>query len=186
MDKIITNNSIKHSVEEVTEREDHAELINGAIFVNDKTSVEHNNAVLEIATALKQFIKADNSKHKVFTENVVLYCNELSGDYSLFLPDVMLVCDESGIKDDGIHTAPVFVAEITSETTRRNDYVRKMLTYSDMGVKEYWVVDLQRKAIIRYLLEEDYAPEEISYPNKREICMNTYPSLKIDLSLIFG
>lgn len=60
-----------------------------------------------------------------------------------------------------------------------------MLSYSDMGVKEYWVVDLQRKMIVRYLLENDFEPEVIAYPNATKLSVHTYPSLEIDLSKIF-
>ncbi len=175
-----------YTVKDVAERDDHAELIKGVLVVTDKTSVSHNNAVLEIASALRQFIMANNSKCKVFTENVALYCNELCDDASnLFLPDIMSVYDETGIKDDGIHTAPLFVVEVTSESTKKNDYGIKMLVYRDIGVKEYWVVDLQRKMIARYLSESDFAPEVISYPLTRKVSVHTYPSLEIDLSHIF-
>ncbi len=176
----------RYSVKDVAEREDHAELIKGVLVVTDKTSVAHNNAVLEIATVLRQFLAANNGKCRVFTENVALYCNELCDDTdNLFLPDIMSVCDEDGIKEDGVHVAPVFVAEITSEATKKNDYGRKMLIYSDIGVKEYWVVDLQRKTIVRYLSENDFAPEVIVYPNVKKTHIHTYPSLEIELSHIF-
>ena len=175
-----------YTIKEVAERNDHAELINGVLVVTNKTSISHNNAVLEIATALRNFISSNNGNCKVFTENVALYCNELcDDDKNLFLPDVMTVCDENGIKDDGIHIAPLFVAEITSESTKRNDYGRKMLTYSEIGVNEYWVVDLQRKVIVRYLSVNDFEPEVIAYSNTTEISVHTYPSLKIDLSKVF-
>ncbi len=180
------DNSIRYSIKEVVQRDDHAELIKGVLVVTDRTSVSHNNAVLEIATALRQFISSNNGECKVFAENVALYCNELCDDTeNLFLPDVMSVCDESGIKDDGVHTVPIFVAEVTSESTKKNDYGRKMLTYSDIGVEEYWVVDIQRKAIVRYLSENDYAPEVISYPHIKEAQVYTYPSLVINLTRIF-
>ena len=35
-----------------------------------------------------------------------------------------------------------------------------MYVYVDIGVQEYWVVDLQRKRIVRYLLEDPFYPEE--------------------------
>lgn len=187
MDYPLNGQAIGYSVNDVAKREDHAELIKGVLVVTDKTSVAHNNAVLEIATALRQFIAENNGKCKVFTENVALYCNELCDDAeNMFLPDIMIVCDENGIKDDGIHTPPLFVAEVTSESTKKNDYGRKMLIYSDIGVKEYWVVDLQRKVIVRYLSEGDFAPEVITYPYASKISVYTYPSLEIDLSQIFG
>ena len=186
MDFPLKDQSIRHSVDDVAKREDHAELIQGILVVTDKTSVAHNNAVLEIASSLRQFIASNNGNCKVFTENVALYCGELCDDTeNLFLPDIMSVCDETGIKDDGIHTAPLFVAEVTSESTKKDDYGRKMLIYSDIGVKEYWVVDLQRKVIVRYLSESDFAPEVITYPFTGKISLHTYPSLEIDLSQIF-
>lgn len=186
MDYPSKNRTCNCSVKDVAERNDHAELINGVLVVTNQTSVSHNNAVLEIATALRQFISSNKGKCKVFTENVALYCNELCDDEkNLFLPDVMTVCDETGIKDDGIHVAPLFVAEITSDSTKKNDYGRKMLTYSDIGVNEYWVVDLQRKVIVRYLSEKDFEPEVIAYSNTKKIQVNTYPSLEINLSEIF-
>ncbi len=123
---------------------------------------------------------------RIFPENVALYCNELCDDAeNLFLPDIMSVCDETGIKDDGIHTAPLFVAEVTSDSTKKNDYGIKMLIYREIGVKEYWVVDLERKAIVRYLSENDFAPGVIKYPCEDKISVQTCPPLKIDLSRIF-
>lgn len=186
MDHPSNENSIEYSVNDVAKRDDHAELIKGVLVVTDKTSIAHNNAVLEIATALRQYIASNNGKCRVFAENVALYCSELCNDAeNLFLPDIMTVCDETGIKDDGVHTAPVFVVEVTSESTKKNDYGRKMLTYSDIGVEEYWVVDLQRKVIVRYLSESEFAPEVIAYPFTKKISVHTYPSLEIDMAQIF-
>ena len=56
---------------------------------------------------------------------------------------------------------------------------------NDIGVNEYWVVDLQRKVIVRYLSEKDFEPEVIAYSNTKKIQVNTYPSLEINLSEIF-
>ena len=97
----------------------------------------------------------------------------------------MSVCDVNGIKDDGVHTTPMFVAEVTSESTKKIDYGRKMLTYSDMGVQEYWVVDLQRKSVVRYLADNDFAPEIVAYPHTSSMPLHIYPSLEIDLARVF-
>ena len=181
-----SNNKTGYSVKDVSAREDHAELVRGALVVTDKTTVAHQRAVREIRRALEQFIDSNNGECEVFTENIALYCNELCDNKdNFFLPDVMTVCNKAGIKDDGIHTAPLFVAEVTSESTRKNDYGIKMLTYRDIGVKEYWVVDLQRKSIVRYLADNDFAPEVIVYPHTSTISAHAYPTLEIDLSRVF-
>lgn len=186
MDNPFTRDPAEYSVKDVAERNDHAELIKGGLVISDKTSVAHNNAVLEIAAAFKQFIAANHGKCRVFTENVALYCDELCSDTgNLFLPDVMTVCREEGIKDDGIHAAPTFVAEVTSESTKKSDYGRKMLTYCEIGVEEYWVVDLQRNVVVRYLARNDYAPEVFAYPHIMNMAVHSFPSLEIDLGQIF-
>ncbi len=176
------------NIDSVLSREDHAELIDGAIVVTDVTSVAHNNAVLEIATALRQHIASHNGNCRVFTENVALFCNELrkdDKDNNLFMPDIMTVCKEDGIKDDGVHTAPLFVAEITSDSTKKNDYGRKMVVYGDIGVQEYWVVDLQRKVVVRYLSENWFAPEVFVYDSTISMPILCYPGVEIDLTKIF-
>ena len=180
MEKPLENNVAEYSVGDVANREDHAELINGNLVVEAKTTAAHNNAVLEIATALRHFTTANNGICKVFTENVALYCNELSEDAkNLFLPDVMTVCDKEGIKDDGVHTAPLFVAEVTSESARKNDYGRKMITYGEIGVKEYWVVDLQKKVVFQYLKSDDYIPQFFIHPES--LGVSVFPGLNICL-----
>ena len=96
----------------------------------------------------------------------------------------MVVCDKSGIKADGVHTVPRFVAEVTSISTRKQDYTEKMAVYGEIGVQEYWVLDLQRKSIFRFLFEDDYAPEINWYTSSSAIPVNIFPDLEIDLSSV--
>ena len=173
----------KYTISDIENRTDHAELIGGNLIIEDKTSVSHNLAVSEIASALRDHISKNGGNCLVLTENVALYCSELNEDEkgdNYFLPDVMVVCDKNGIKDDGVHTTPLFVAEITSEATKRNDYTDKMIVYRNIGVREYWVVDLQKKSVIRYLSANEFVPEPFLHPEVMKV--HSYPGLSIDLS----
>ena len=186
MDYPISNNSERYTIEEVSRMENRAELVDGKLIITDKTTVTHQRAVREIARALEQFIDDNKGSCEVFAESIALYCNELCGSIdNFFLPDVMSVCDKSGIKDDGVHTAPRFVAEITSVSTRKQDYIEKMAVYAKIGVQEYWVVDLQRKIVVRYLKDNEFIPEMVSYSLSSSIPVHTYPNLEINLSGIF-
>ena len=104
--------------------EEHAELISGNLVIINYTSPAHNSVVGDMYLSFREFIKKNNGNCKVFSENVALFCNELSDETKneFYLPDLMVVCDEEGIKDDGVHTAPLFVAEVTSDSTRKYDY----------------------------------------------------------------
>ncbi len=182
----VDNQSIDNLIAQAANSEEHAEVIRGELVVTNKTTLTHNNAILEIASSLRQFIKDNYGKCKVFTENIALYCNELNEDCkSFFLPDVMAVCSEDGIREDGVHVAPLFVVEVTSDSTRKDDYGRKLATYSGIGVQEYWVVDLQKNRVVQYLSENEFAPEVIAYPSTSVLAVHSYPALEVDLSAIF-
>ena len=174
--------SEKYTVADVAAMENHAELIGGNLVIQDMTSPQHSMAVVEIASAFRAFIKEHGGDCKVMSDTAALCCHELAEDCSnnYFLPDVMVVCDASKIDDEGVHTAPKFVAEVTSKATRKNDYGDKLYIYQKIGVDEYLVVDLQANRIIRYLKENDYMPEIMADPAKIEV--KVYEGLILDLS----
>lgn len=168
---------------DVIDSEEHAELVNGTVVIENKTTVSHNIAISEIAGALKKYISDNNGTCKVFSENVALYVNEICEDNNnYFLPDVMVVCENDGIREDGVHVAPLFVAEVTSEATKKNDYHEKMEIYRKIGVQEYWIVDIQRNVVFKYLSKEDYIPQSYIYPESMKV--SVYPNLMIDFSEI--
>ncbi len=175
-----------HTVlEEVANMENHAELISGNLVITDVATITHQRAVSAIRRALEQYIESSHDECEVFTSNTGLFCSELCDlENNFFLPDIMVVCDKSGIKADGVHTVPRFVAEVTSISTRKQDYTEKMAVYGEIGVQEYWVLDLQRKSIFRFLFEDDYAPEINWYTSSSAIPVNIFPDLEIDLSSV--
>ena len=155
-------------LERVKEAEKHMEIINGVEVIQDKTTPIHNNAVMEIASALMEHISSRGIKCQVFTQNVALFINEMCGNNDLFLPDVMAVCDED-ICEDGIHIAPLFIAEVTSESSKINDYGYKREVYRSIGVTEYWIVDIQRHLIEKHLLSKGYISDCYFHPEAMKV-----------------
>ena len=85
-------------------------------------------------------------------------CMALSDGYDVFLdeenhyvPDAMIVCDRSKIKNDGIHGAPDLVVEVLSPSTMVRDRGVKMRHYAAAGVKEYWLAQPLEKTVEVYL-----------------------------------
>lgn len=172
---------INNTIDDVLNTEIHTELVDGQLYVQDYVKPLHNTAVLEIAMALKSHIHANKGNCKVFTDGVALFVNELLGDdRECYLPDVMVVCDTDGILEDGVHTVPSFVAEVTSESTKGNDYGRKKQIYKEIGVEEYWIVDIQKRTILKHLLSEDYVAIPFIHPEAMKV--SVYPDLLIDVS----
>lgn len=171
----------KYTIRQVEDMESHAELIGGELVVQPFTSPTHNLVIGEISLCLWNYFHTHNLNHHIFCENVALYINELlEDDNEFYLPDIMVIGDSSGIDENGVHTAPIFVAEVTSEESKKYDYNKKLETYRKIGVAEYWIVDLQRKIVCKYLASEDYIPQTFFSP--KEIDISVFPNISIDLS----
>lgn len=54
--------------------------------------------------------------------------------------------------------APDFIIEILSESTRKKDSYLKLMKYQKAGVREYWLVDPDKKKVIVYDLEKVEIP----------------------------
>ena len=50
------------------------------------------------------------------------------------------------------------VVEVLSPSTRKYDLTTKMAKYMNAGVREYWIVDLEKKRILVYNWENDEFP----------------------------
>lgn len=73
-------------------------------------------------------------------------------------PDIIVVCDRDKIIDRCVFGAPDLCMEILSPSTRKKDTIIKLNKYSNAGVREYWLIDPDRKTVIVY----DFAHE--NYP----------------------
>ncbi len=167
--------------------ESHAELVDNDLIITDYTTTSHNLAVIEIASAIRHFIMENSYPYEVFTSSVALFCDDLCDSVkgNLFLPDIMCVEKGDGIRNDGVHTVPNLIVEVTSDTSIKLDYVSKMRIYSLMRIPEYLVIDLQRHLAYRYLSDNDFAPESIT-SGFSSIAVRSFPELSLDLSTILG
>ena len=63
-------------------------------------------------------------------------------------PDISVICDPDKLDDRGCKGAPDWVIEIVSPSSKKMDYLLKLLKYHSCGVKEYWIVDPERRKIV--------------------------------------
>ena len=104
-------------------------------------------------------------------------------------PDICVICDQSKLDDLGCCGAPDMIVEILSPLTCRKDIVEKFTLYEEFGVKEYWVVFPNDKAVTVFLLQPDgkYSEGttyEIIYGAKK-VPVKTLEGLVIDLEELF-
>ena len=123
------------------------ELIGGNVVMMSPASAEHVYTAGSIYNIFKNYLKGKNCVP--FSDGLLVHLT----DENKFVPDMMVVCDRSKIKSDGVHGAPDLVVEVLSPSTAKDDRTRKKEVYEACGVPEYWLVSPTDKSIEIYLLE---------------------------------
>ena len=123
------------------------ELIGGNVVMMSPASAEHVYTAGSIYNIFKNYLKGKNCIP--FSDGLLVHLT----DENKFVPDMMVVCDRSKIKSDGVHGAPDLVVEVLSPSTAKDDRTRKKEVYEACGVPEYWLVSPTDKSIEVYLLE---------------------------------
>ena len=132
------------------------EMIDGVFYDMASPSNIHQLISGEIFRSFSDFIRKKEGKciAAYAPLDVQLDCN----DRTIVQPDVMIVCDRKKFQRGLIYGAPDLVVEILSKTTKRKDNYTKLMKYAVAGVREYWIVDPERKKVVVYDLENEEYP----------------------------
>lgn len=124
------------------------EVIDGLICVKSKP-FEHDSAKNVISLKLNSYLKENNLACKSAVEMRISRNN--GGDY--LIPDVIVLGKNEGkFSDNGMYLGiPKLVIEVLS-LNRKDDLNRKLFIYAEMGIPEYWTVDLDGNSITQYVL----------------------------------
>lgn len=130
-----------------------AELIDGVIYNMAAPSFVHQRLSGEVFFQITSYIreKKGGCIPMAAPTDVRLDCD----DRTMVQPDVLILCDPGKIRSWGIDGAPDFVLEIISPSTGRNDYIRKLQKYADAGVREYWILDPEKRLLLTYYFQKD-------------------------------
>lgn len=139
------------------------ELIQGQVVaMSPRPAFNHN----QISSNIYRIFANNLAKRKctAISDGTDLYLDE----DDQFIPDMMIVCDRSKIRWNGVHGAPDLVVEVLSPSTAKNDRRHKKEVYERHGVKEYWLADPANRTVEQYLLEDGVLALHavyVSYPD---------------------
>ncbi|MUV38885.1 hypothetical protein JNUCC1_02757 [Lentibacillus sp. JNUCC-1] len=66
---------------------------------------------------------------------------------NIFIPDLSVICDETGLEENKFVGVPEIIMEILSPSNQSHELIPKMDAYMRYGVKEYWIVNPLLNAI---------------------------------------
>lgn len=163
------------------------ELIDGVIYDMTAPTTVHQTAVLQVAFQIERYIDEHGGDCVSFIApvDVQLDCD----DRTMVQPDVVILCDLSKNLNRCIYGAPDFVAEVSSPSTRKKDLRIKLGKYAAAGVREYWMIDPERRQVIVYWFEPSDSDEKSDtvtiYGFEEQVPVQIYDGdLKIDFEKI--
>ena len=136
--------------------DERVELIDGVIYEMASPIDRHQLIASEIGNILRNFIKENQGECIPFSAPIDVQLD--MDDKTMVQPDVLVVCDRNKLKNGRLFGAPDFVAEVLSPSSRKKDSYIKLGKYSNANVREYWLVDPDKKRIVVY----DFANEELA------------------------
>ena len=127
------------------------ELIDGVFYDMAAPTTIHQSIAGFLHKKFLDFVMANKGPCFPFISpvDVQLDCD----DKTVVQPDVLVVCDRTKYQNGRVFGAPDLVIEVLSPSTRRKDMQLKMYKYAGAGVREYWMVDPEKKLVVQYDLE---------------------------------
>ena len=163
-----------------------AELVEGELVALSAPSRIHQKVLVSLVTRLGSYLEGKTCE--LYSAPFDVYLNEQDEERpTIVQPDIVVICDPSKLRDDGCHGAPDLAIEILSPSNRMREQAYKYELYQKYGVREYWVIDPEEKALCVYLRNDkgQLAIQDF-YGASDTVKVNILDDCQIDLSPIFS
>jgi Uma2 family endonuclease len=157
------------------------ELIDGEIFVSPSGIMRHQQISVRLSTLLFTFVEGND------LGVVVAAPMDVRLDHDLVVqPDVIAILKGSPAYNPNelrVVGPPDLAVEILSPSTAMRDLNRKREIYEQYGVREYWIVDSDRKSVTALELADGiYRPIR---PLAGQLQSSAIPGLILDIPVLF-
>ncbi len=163
------------------------ELIDGTPYLQARPSRAHQHCLTQLIIQFGNFLA--DKPCQVYSETAVWLdlkpADQKKNSAQHVIPDLLVVCDEEKLRDEGIYGVPDLIIEILSPSTAVVDMIKKYNQYLAAGLKEYWIVDPFYQLIKVYLLETDHYLEKIYEANHLIPVKIFHEQLEIDAKKVF-
>jgi Uma2 family endonuclease len=161
------------------------EVIEGELFVSCSASLTHQSVSGNIFRSIDTYL-LKNPIGKLWATPGVIF-SELNG----VIPDLVFVSHERRpeiASGERITGPPDLVIEIVSPgaENQRRDRIAKLQLYAKYGVKEYWIVDFEKRTIEVYQLLGQTLELQSILTEKDEITSSVLPGYSCKVETIFS
>ena len=152
-----------------------AELFDGEMVMLATPTVTHQLLLNWFNVEIAIYIRNKGGNCLVLPAPFGVFIRKDNRNY--YEPDVSVICDRDKLDEKGCHGGPDWVIEILSPSSRKYDCGKKLSTYIDVGVREYWIADPEKCVVVVYRLEKTDIPEV--YPFGETIKAGIFEDLEL-------
>lgn len=168
---------------EIDKTENRIEYFDGEVIYLPFPSVEHQRVLLNIAAEFRNYFKGKSCEAFALLD-LWLINKEKSLNVKV-QPDIMVICDKTGLKENSYCGTPALIAEIISSSNESHDRIRKYITYMEFGIKEYWIINPKLKTVEIYTLAKGEYKQAAIYKSVDCAVSQIFCGLKIHLKKVF-
>ncbi len=164
------------------------ELIDGEIYILASPNYWHQEILGILFIKFKAFFKGKKCRANMAPFDIRFYKPEL-GDPDVLQPDLFVICDfDEKMNRDGRYSGvPTLVLEILSISTRSKDMVKKLNSFMESGVKEYWVIDPKYRLAMLYTFNDERGVEDFYTFKIGEIIKSVhFDGLEVEVNELFA
>ena len=165
------------------DEDDLRELVDGRLVEIEVPTLLHEWVVMELAGRLREWARARQAGIVVASG----YKVRIRHDRGV-MPDVQFFRRGRSMPDLGLDTgAPDLAVEVVSPSSARFDRATKRAWYASIGTPEYWIVDPERRALERLVLDAtgDYRVAQVARDDGT-FAPDAFPGLAIPLSELWS
>jgi Uma2 family endonuclease len=165
------------------------ELFRGKIFKMGAPNMNHQVVGGHLYNQFFNYLKGKTCRVFIAAFDVRLPVKNRKKDdeiTTVVQPDVCIFCDPSKLDDRGACGAPDLAIETLSPGNRKDELRMKYEVYEEAGLKEYWIADPAKKAVLVFLLQPDgkFSVPEI-FAGNDQLAAQCVPGLKFHINEIF-
>ena len=155
------------------------EVIDGIAYNMSSPSQEHQTLSMGLSATIYNYLTRKKGPCQVFSAPFDVKLSDQP--LTIVQPDIMVICDKNKLDGKRCNGAPDWVIEITSPSTSRHDFSRKLNLYTNAGVREYWIVDPDKKRVHVFDMDQQEFNVMV-YTFRDTVKVNIYDDFSIDFN----
>jgi prevent-host-death family protein len=186
--KTIYNDRWKLSYEEFLKMVESSDLryeyIDGEVYLPASPAYNHQVTVSELLVIFCNWFKGRKCRALTSPFDVTLMKGK--DNINVVQPDIIVICDPDKVDASGKYKGvPTLVVEVLSRSTRSKDMLKKLDLFMQTDVREYWIVDPDKKEVSVYCFEKHDIADHDTYIGDMTVKSKVFNGLEVKLAEIF-